>query len=460
MKNQDWLDIGNDDVKNEYLKMPRSFSDRVDECVKEQMEDAHVSEDGGITPIRGKKTKQQRRVFSWTKAAACVVVAVFVIGGTAMAATHFHLSDLIFGNEVPDSEVFEEHVQVAEGIGQQVESELPEVLSWVDTSGDQDFEEQLLQIQEVYFDGSTLYVYGEATEAGKAYDLYSARFIINGQQYETDFKALASSEHYFQGDDKPEQDAPDAVKEMYEVWISKDKTDIDRYFGAVQLADLGLSEDFTVELPLSVYRKNEGRICLQSGVNGNIQREYRSDGEFVDNNREFLFDLDYPLRYNNLADEDLSRLGMQTISFHVSVMDNKAEIVEPQWIDAADGRVWLDTLTIAPSTTYIKFQWYMEGEDAEEKIQELSTAYLEIMDENGNAYNGVGVDYGGTPTKTAVFEESEGVWYTEKKVYLDVVPMDVQSLTIKAYQTESDEDDVQIHVGDELEYASFTVTIE
>ena len=447
MKNRNWSDIEDNDVKNEYLKMPQSFSDRVDECVKEQLQ-----------------LKDQRRGFRWARAAACAAVAVFIIGGTAMAATHFHLLDLIYGGEATDSEAeaFEAHVEAADDISQKVEPELPEVLSWVDTSGDQDFEEQLLQIKEIYFDGATLYVYGEATEAGKAYDLYSSRFIINGEQYVTDFEALASSQHYFQGDDQPAEDAPDAVKEMYEAWISSDKTDIDRYFGSVQLADLALTEDFTVELPLSVYRKDEGRIVVVSdGENGtSIQREYRSDGEFIDNDGVLLHDSDYPLRYNNLEDEYFSRIGRQTIAFNVSVTDNKAKIAEPQWIEIEGGRVWVNQLVMAPYTTYMKFQWYMEGEDAEERIRALSTASIKVTDENGNEYQCSGPGNGATFMETAVYEDTEGVWYTEKQLYISNVPVDVQSLTITAYVTEFDADDLHVRVGDLIDDAAFTVTIE
>lgn len=82
----------------------------------------------------------------------------------------------------------------------------------------------LLNIQEVQYDGSSLYIYGEATENGKQYELNSDRLYINDQEY-----------------------GPVSTSNL------KDVTGEDGYTFEVDLSALHLEEDFEVTLPLSVY---------------------------------------------------------------------------------------------------------------------------------------------------------------------------------------------------------------
>lgn len=90
----------------------------------------------------------------------------------------------------------------------------------------------LLNIKEVQYDGSSLYIYGETTENGKQYELNSDRLYINDQEY-----------------------GPVSTSDL------KDVTGEDGYTFEIDLSALHLDKDFEVTLPLSVY---EGETRYQN----------------------------------------------------------------------------------------------------------------------------------------------------------------------------------------------------
>ena len=86
----------------------------------------------------------------------------------------------------------------------------------------------VLSIEEVQYDGATLYIYGASTENGKQYELNADRLYINDKEY-----------------------GPVGTTNLNE-WTGEDG-----YTFTTDLSALHLEDDFTVTLPLSIYQGEE-----------------------------------------------------------------------------------------------------------------------------------------------------------------------------------------------------------
>lgn len=355
--------------------------------------------------IMENKDRHTVKAKRWGTAAAAVMIALACVGGSAYAASKFHLTDrLVQDAAVQDEEAAEKQIQKLSGIDQAVE-DLPDALSWVDTDGMQDFDKPLFQVTEFYFDGSVLYIYGEATEAGMDYDFHTDRFIINGEQYPCMFESFA--ERSKNREENVQQD------------------DIYRYIGYVQLADLLLTDDFTVQLPLNIYPSLNGK------------------------------------HYTDLTEDELEQYqlaGIQTIGFQVKASDQPAKILENEDYETENGYAGLDALFMTPSTLHYMMTYHVTGENAEEEIKKISASCVKITDDQGQVFdmmfndgNPVGE---GTVSDTPVYQDDDGSWYTQKEYYFSGIPYDTQHLTITPYEMDR-ENDV---AGEDM--ADYTITIE
>lgn len=401
MKKQNWPELENKDLKEEYVKMPEHFSDTMEKCVRQQLlSDADCEHE----TVSNRKQWKQRHTFARSsRAAACILIAVTALSGTAMAATHFHLLDY---SEMDKSKVSEENIDVLTPEDQQASAELPEIHQSV--VGEQDFPDALLQIKEVYFDGAMLYLYAEATDEGKNYRLGSDHAVINGVDYYMDLSSTGREITYAQVDGKPVEIEPEDEE--------TDSEGADQYYGKMQLAQAELTEDFTVELVVGASKKNE-----------------------------------------------IGMAGYQTISFQVSTGDSQAKIVEPQSIAIDNGVVNVEQLLISPSTLHIRFTWCLEGEDAEERIRDLSAVYLKLTDDKGNEYES-GMYAAFTPPEagewqTEVYQNEEGMWCTRKDYYLRNIPTDIKTLTILPVALKDDENG-EVYIAGERDHAAFTVSLD
>lgn len=404
MKDQNWPEQEELDLKNGYVKTPKHFSDTVEKCVQQQLLSDADYETENPAVSNGKRWRQ-RRTFGWSKAVACVLIAVVALSGTAIAATHFHLLDY---NEINETKVSEEDIDVLTPEDQQASAELPEIHQ--DVVNNQDFPNALLQIKEVYFDGAILYFYAEATDEGKNYELGSDHAVINGVDYYPDFHSAGKIQIY-----------PEIDGEPVDIGQSEEETDEegeDQYYGQLQLANAELTEDFTVELMVGVTKKDE--------------------------------------------EDEAGMAGFQTISFQVSVENNPAKIVEPQTIAIEDGIVNVEQLMVAPSTLHIRFTWCLSGEDAQEKIQDLRSLYLVMTDDKGNEYES-GMYSAYAPDagdwQTEVYQNEDGMWCTQKEYYFGNIPTDIKTLTIMPVALKEDEN-YEVYVAGECDYASFTVSLD
>lgn len=159
---------------------------------------------------------------------AIVMAATLAVGTGVFAAGQFRLTDL-FPKKMSSPEAqklidTEPEVIVA---GQEhmpsayVEEKTEDIFRGRPIISDNS---SLLNIKEVQYDGSSLYIYGEPTENGKQYELNSDRLYINNQEY-----------------------GPVSTSNLKEV------TGEEGYTFEVNLSSLDLEEDFEVTLPLSVY---------------------------------------------------------------------------------------------------------------------------------------------------------------------------------------------------------------
>ena len=349
--------------------------------------------------------EEKHVVKRWGTAAAAVMIALACVGGSVYAASKFHLTDrLIQDAAVQNEQAAESSIQELSDADQVVE-DIPEALSWVDTDGLQDFDKPLFKVTESYFDGSVLYIYGEATEAGRDYDFATDRFIINGEQYPCMFESVAERKSHSEAD--AQQD------------------DIYRYIGYVQLAELNLTDNFKVELPINVYPSLDGK------------------------------------HYSELTDKELGQYklaGIQTVGFQVEASDQPAKILENMDYETEKGHISLDLLTMTPSTLHYLMTYHVSGENAEEEIKKLSSSCVRITDDQGqvvdtmfNDRNPVGE---GTPSETQVYQDDDGSWYTQKEYYFSGISYETQHLTIMPYEMDWENNTA----GEDM--TDYTITVE
>ena len=189
-------------------------------------------------PIQKEKQKSSGRNIGkkrWMKYAV-VMAATLAVGTGVLAAGQFRLTELFpkkmaspEAQELIDTELEvtvtgQEHMPNA-----YVEENTEDIFRGRPIISDNS---SLLNIKEVQYDGSSLYIYGEPTENGKQYELNSDRLYINDQEY-----------------------GPVGTTNL------KDVTGEEGYTFEVNLSALDLEEEFEVTLPLSVY---EGETRYQN----------------------------------------------------------------------------------------------------------------------------------------------------------------------------------------------------
>ena len=166
---------------NEYFVLPE-IVDRAMQSAYAQLPEAGTD----------KKTKKK-----WIKAAAVLVLLTAAAGGTAYAAARFHLPGLMDPMLVEKESDIPNMIVSVEESDQAVEESLPDALSWADEGGMNEAGEKLFNVTEAYFDGGRLYVYAASTPEGLGYDLFTDRFIVDGEQYPCRFEAADGDGEYY-----------------------------------------------------------------------------------------------------------------------------------------------------------------------------------------------------------------------------------------------------------------------
>ena len=167
----------------------------------------------------------------WKRFVATFVAAA-ALGGTVFAATRLHLAEL-FPREMNSPQAQE---QIMTDIAVEVTGQvhMPEAYREEGTEdmfwGRKEIPDAspVLSIEEVQYDGATLYIYGASTENGRQYELNADRLYINDKEY-----------------------GPVGTTNLNE-WTGEDG-----YTFTADLSALHLEDDFTVTLPLSIYQGEE-----------------------------------------------------------------------------------------------------------------------------------------------------------------------------------------------------------
>lgn len=299
----------------------------------------------------GKKTKRK-----WINVAAVLVLLAVAAGGTAYAAARFHLPDLMDPVLVEKESDIPNMIVSVEESDQTVEERLPDALSWVDEDGMTETGEKLFNVTEAYFDGGRLYIYLVSTPEGLGYDLFTDRFIVDGEQYPCRFEAA-------DGDGE--------------------------YYGYIDLDPEKADTDVRVEIPLNYY------------TGGRLE-------------------------------------GVQTAAFDVLAKDGMVKNAVAGKYEVPGGYADLQVCALSRSVLHVKFIWHLNGDHAEETMEELGKACFDVIDDTGTAHDlmlcsaespdGLGM----VMESPVIFENGE--YTAEKEFYCSDIPFDTDYLDICPYE--------------------------
>lgn len=178
-------------------------------------------------------------------------IAVAAVGGTVFADTRLHLAEL-FPKEMNSPQAQE---QIMTDIAVEVTGQVHMPEAYREEGTEDVFggrkvipdASPVLSIEEVQYDGTTLYIYGASTENGRKYELNADRLYINDKEY-----------------------GPVGTTNLNE-WTGEDG-----YTFTTDLSALHLEDDFTVTLPLSIYQGEERfqnqELSFTMSAKANIQK--------------------------------------------------------------------------------------------------------------------------------------------------------------------------------------------
>lgn len=413
----------------DYLKTPEHFKELVQAKVNEQLNE-------GEQTVKNQQQVQQEKTelrsvvrsrrFRWGRVVAVVVVTVLAVGTTAFAAWNYRLS-----NVVPQGK--ENYVETMESENITVENGYLDTLEEFEMPSPEAFNQPLLKLTEIYYDGVNLYLYGVATEEGKDYNVGTSRVIINGKQYIGDLHRTSG-----QG--------------------SMDGFNQDEYIGVFNL-DGEVGNNFTVELPLSIYINLDA-----SYVYSDIGPDGEATGEnhliHINNEGKYTYTIEdsftgelNTFHYDILTDEEKEALtgkkGEQTISFDVTA-DNRVISCEDQYQDLSED-VSVSATNIKKTAAGIRMnlKWHLSSEAAEQYADGyhntmpnsagvyLDTPVYRVTDNQGTVYdaNQIDLNYQATiediERPECVIENDDGSVDCYSKILIRDMPQDVTAMTIQ-----------------------------
>ena len=210
---------------NDYLKTPEHFKMLVESKVNEQLNMSKAATEKA--PIVTQPKKKISR-FHFGKVVAAAASIAVIATTSVFAAKHFRLGDYFENDGTAYNESYIENIDNRDI---SVKDGFPEQMKQFEQNSNIVFDEPLFTLTEAYYDGSYLYIYAKATNAGQEYDAITSRIFINGTQYIGDFGRLSGQ-------------------------TETDGFNQDEYVGTFALDGLE-SDNSTVEMPLSIYLASE-----------------------------------------------------------------------------------------------------------------------------------------------------------------------------------------------------------
>lgn len=350
---------------NEYPGMPERFRSKIEWEVMRQC----------TSKRRGsRRTKRTRRI-------VCIALIVCLVCGATVYAAGFKLQSLLGTADDSALEIIRRDVPIKSV----EESQPPENENAAESSAaavPPKAGVPLLRIDEVLYDGTGIYIYASATEEGENYDLAADGIVIAGENYGLIGDCTAENEYYFYAD----------------------------------LSDAGLTEDFEVTLPLSVYGKHSlfgSKFNIIDGVH------YQYHGPTT--------------RFDN-----------QEIRFMVQA-SGSVKAIEPGPVEGEGWRVGGLSVKLAPTVTAVSYTLYFTGGNAQERAEEyVSPAPPYLSLDNGTEALNSMEDRPTLAEGTSIsppHEQEDGSWAVEVKYNLRPFHSKTQTLTIVPCKYKMDSED-------------------
>lgn len=397
--------------QKDYLKTPEHFRELVQAMVDEQLQEEKISVDDSVKT----ESRSRRWRYGMGRTIAAAVVLAMLVGTTTFAAVwHFRIPDIVPGADMS-------HIKVVKTDDVTVDNGFSENLTGLECENMQVFEEPLLKLTEIYYDGMNLYLYGVATKAGEKYEAYTSRVVVNGKQYLGELTRTAgqSSRNGFSEDE-------------YIGWFILD--------GAV-------GEQFTAEMPMSIYPRYDEESYQVSGLGADGKNlpgrtnyiHIHDKGQYSHTERNAVKGTKNVTRYDVLTQEEWEQItgkkGQQTLTFEVS-RDASVVECEDQYVEVSDG-ITLSASDIIKTAAGIRMNvnWHLSPEAAVAYEERL---LYQVSDDKGNVYKDdqIRMDYQATVEDIGngganIVENEDGTIDYMNKLFIKNMPQDVTSMTIQ-----------------------------
>lgn len=379
---------------NDYLKTPEHFKMLVESKVNEQLN----------TPISDKKkpttsiqTKKEKSGYHFKKIAAAAAVIAIITTTSVFAAKHFRLSDYF---ESSTETYNESYMETIDNRDISVKNGFPEQMKQFEQNTNKVFDEPLFTLTEAYYDGNYLYIYAQATDAGQEYDAITSRIFINGTQYIGDFGRLLGQ-------------------------TETNGFNQDEYVGTFALDGLE-SDNFTVEMPLSIYLASEETSVTETSA-------------VVENDSA-----------DNTVTPALIRQGQQTVSFKVTAADRVLGYTDQQITVNSDVTADISDLKRTELGIRLNLTWHLDASAAERYLYDFE--YTDEENDNLSGYakpdyqvtDDKGTNYGNDQIHinqiqatsedvdpVLVIRNEDGSADCISKVFISNVPEDAKQLTLQ-----------------------------
>ena len=395
---------------NDYLKTPEHFKMLVESKVNEQLNMSKTAAEKAPTVTQPKK-RNSRIHFGKVVAAAA---AIAVIATTSVfAAKHFRLSDYFESSTAAYNESYMESIDNRDI---SVKDGFPEQMKQFEQNSSKVFDELLFTLTEAYYDGSYLYIYAKATDAGQEYDAITSRIFINGTQYIGDFGRLLGQ-------------------------TETDGFNQDEYVGAFALDGLE-SDNFTVEMPLSIYLASEETSVTETSA----------------------------VTENDSADDTaapaLIRQGQQTVSFKVTAADRVLSYTDQQVTVNSDVTADISDLKRTERGIRLNLTWHLDASAAEkylcdfeytdeenESLSGYSKPDYQVTDDKGTNYSNDQIHINqiqSTPEDidpVLVIRNEDGSTDCISKIFISDVPENAQQMTIQLKHNGQTIDEMSVEIS-------------
>ena len=379
---------------NDYLKTPEHFKMLVESKVNEQLNMSKTAAEKAPTVIQPKKRNSR---FHFGKVVAAAAAIAVIATTSVFAAKHFRLGHYFENDGTSYNESYIENI---DNRSISVKDGFPEQMKQFEQNSSKVFDEPLFTLTEAYYDGSYLYIYAKATDAGQKYDAITSRIFINSTQYIGDFGRLSG------------QTETDGFSQ-------------DEYVGTFALDGLE-SDNFTVEMPLSIYLASEETSVTETSA----------------------------VTENDSADDTaapaLIRQGQQTVSFKVTAADRVLTYADQQIAVNSDVTADITDLKRTERGIRLNLTWHLDASAAEkylydfeytdeekESLSGYSKPDYQVTDDRGTNYGNDQIHINqiqSTPEDidpVLVTRNEDGSADCISKIFISDVPEDAKQLTLQ-----------------------------